>query len=115
MGSLNYGKGLLNILRNELEIPADKIRLVVNHYHKKTQIRLEDISKTLGMQPTILLPYDARTEDNERYGIPLLSSARQSPLTRELIYLAETLINPTVIRKTSFLGRLFNSTGGKAA
>lgn len=115
LGSLNYGKGLLNILRNELEVPPDKLRLVVNHYHKPAQIRVEDISKTLGMTPSTLLPHDTRTGDNERYGIPLLGSARQSPLTRELIQLAESLVNPSAPRKTSFLARLFSSHGGNTA
>lgn len=115
LGSLNYGKGLLNILRNELEIPADKIRLIVNHYQKKSQIHLQDIAKTLGMGPAVILPHDASIRDNECYGVPLLGSARQSPVTRELIQLAETLTNPAASRKPGFLGRLLATVGGERA
>lgn len=114
LSSLNYAKGLLNILRNELEIPADKLRIVVNRYQKKHQIRVEDITKTLGMTPACLLPYDARTEDNLRYGIPLLGNARHSTLTQGLMQLATSLIQPSSQRKTSLLGRLFARAGGTA-
>lgn len=113
LGSLNYGKGLLNILINELEIPAEKIRLVVNHYQKKSQIHLQDISKTLGLEPAIILPFDATIRDNECYGVPLLGSARQSPVTRELIQLAETLNNPASSGKPGgLLSRLLATVGG---
>lgn len=116
LGSLNYGKGLLNILRNELEMPAEKIRLVVNHYQKKSQIHLQDIGKTLGIPPDIILPYDAGIRDNECYGVPLLGSARQSPVTRELIRLAETLANPaTSCKSTGLLSRLLATVGGDRA
>ncbi|MGB1254809.1 MAG: AAA family ATPase, partial [Thiolinea sp.] len=57
--SMNFAKGLLNILLNELDVPAQKIILLVNRFRNKHKILQPEIEKTIGLKPTIIVPSDS--------------------------------------------------------
>jgi pilus assembly protein CpaE len=104
---LHAGRRLLDIL-SQLGYPSNKTRLVVNQYDKRAQIGLDAIEKALGTKPVHLLPCDdkfARLAVNQ--GMPLLTVAKGSALTKSLNELATLLWPPAETPSKSVLGRIF--------
>jgi pilus assembly protein CpaE len=81
----------LDLLRR-LEIDMDKVLLMVNRYHKKYELSLEDLERTVGQQAFWVIPNDYKTVsaalDN---GEPVVARAPRSKVSRNIDKLAETL------------------------
>ena len=115
--SMNFAKGLLNVLLNELDVPAQKIILLVNRYRDKHKILVPEIEKTIGLKPTIIVPSDSiALRDAERYGLLLSETASQTQAYKSLIGLAEQLSETrfTTAQK-GLINRLMARIEGKAA
>jgi pilus assembly protein CpaE len=113
---LNYSKGLLNVLLNELDIPAQKIRLLINHYQKNNQISQKDIEKALSFKSSLVIPADtAHSYAAERYSLLLYETANQSTASRSLIALAESLNGSKFNEGKGLFSRLFTKTGSKSS
>ncbi|MGB1008188.1 MAG: AAA family ATPase [Thiolinea sp.] len=114
--SMNFAKGLLNILLNELDVPAQKIILLVNRFRNKHKILQPEIEKTIGLKPTIIVPSDSRAlRDAERYGLLLSETANQTQAYKSLIQLAERLSGTRFAVHKSLLNRIMDRIEGKAA
>ena len=113
---LNYSKGLLNVLLNELEVPQQKIRLLINHYQKNNNIRQKDIEKTLSFKSSLAIPADNdHSYAAERYSLLLDEMANQSTALRRLVTLAESLHGNKFNEGKSLFSRLFTKIGSKSS
>lgn len=113
---LNYSKGLLNVLFNELDIPRSKITVLINHYQKKNKIGQKDIEKALGIKSSVLLPFDQEhVHAAERYSLLLGDSASQSQATRHLKQLAEQLSGQSFAINKSIVTRVLEKIGGRTS
>ena len=84
----------------------DKIRLVVNRLEKSSELKLQDVERTLGMSVFKTLPnsYDA-VAAAVNHGRPIASFARTNAVTKGLQELAQMLIPPSA-EGMSLLGKL---------
>ena len=109
---LNYSKGLLNILLNELDIPRSKITVLINHYQKKNKIKQKDIEQALGVKSTVVLPFDLEhVHAAERYSLLLQEAASQSQAMRHLKQLAEDLSGQHFTSSKSIVSRIREKFG----
>jgi pilus assembly protein CpaE len=109
---LHANRRLLDIL-NELGYPASKLRLVVNHYDKRSQIRLDAIEQALGAKPVHLLPHDAKSAQHAvNQGMPLLNVAKNGALATSLNALMTLLWPQPDVSSKRGLGRLFSPKAG---
>lgn len=106
---LRSSKSLITVLRNDIEIPEDKICVVINNFQKSHQISAKDIQKTLGDAPTYILPEDAATvHESVNTGEPLYQSAPASPISKALFKLAEELNGEPFKRRHGMFGKAFS-------
>lgn len=112
--SINYAKGLLNVLQNELDIPALKIIVVVNNYRKDSKIKKKDIEKTLGIKQCETLPFDnASAVEAEQYSLLLNETADESQATLALNTLAERFSELKFPVEKGLLSTLRAKLGGR--
>jgi pilus assembly protein CpaE len=84
-------KRLLEVFRS-LEYPPDKIKMLVNRYEKRSEIRLEDVERTLGIQVFRTLPNSFRAvAASVNQGVPIGKLAHGNPITKSLQELAHLL------------------------
>ena len=84
----------------------DKIRLVVNRFEKGSEIKLEDVERSLGVATFKTLPnsYEA-VASAVNHGRPIASFARNNPVAKGLQELAHALIRPST-EGSGVLGKL---------
>ena len=84
----------------------DKIRLVVNRFEKGSEIKLEDVERSLGVATFKTLPnsYEA-VASAVNHGRPIASFARNNPVAKGLQELAHVLIRPST-EGSGVLGKL---------
>jgi pilus assembly protein CpaE len=84
----------------------DKIRLVVNRFEKGSEIKLEDVERSLGVATFKTLPnsYEA-VASAVNHGRPIASFARNNPVAKGLQELAHALVRPST-EGSGVLGKL---------
>lgn len=89
-----------------LSYPKEKIRLLINRYEKRGEISLEDVTRTLGIEPFKTLPnsYEAVAAAVNQ-GRPIASFARNNPVAKNLQELAQHFTKRSE-QSNAFLGRL---------
>lgn len=107
---------LTGVLQAELDIPQDKIIVVVNRYNAKLPIKITDIQRTLQQIKLVFIPNDySRVETSVSQGIPLYESAPKAPITRALAQLVLQLGGePTTSSKQGVFGRVGKWLFGKS-
>lgn len=92
LSHLHDTKRLMYLIQSQLGIAPDRLRLVINRYDKRSDIRLEDFSTVLVGIPVETLPGDfQRVAQSINVGEPLALGSPRSPLGRELIDLATSV------------------------
>jgi pilus assembly protein CpaE len=85
---------VVQIMRDQLGVPTERIALVVNRFDKKAEIQLEDIQQALpGVAGYTLPNYFKLVAESINLGVPMLDHARNSELTRALIKLQSHLVS----------------------
>ncbi|CAG4893376.1 AAA family ATPase [Paraburkholderia gardini] len=103
---LHAGRRLLDIL-GALGYSASKMHLLVNQYDKGAQVDLAAIEEALGVKPAHLLPRDEKSAlQAVNQGVPLLTIAKGSSLTKSLGALAAFLWPEATTPSKSMFGRL---------
>ena len=89
---LRDGKRLLRSLAS-LGYPRDKVKLVVNRFHKSSPITLQDVRETLGQEVFMTLPnsFDTVTASVNQ-GVPVFKLAARDAVTRGLRDIVGTLV-----------------------
>lgn len=111
------GRRLRDVFRS-LDYPASKIHWLVNRYEKKSQITLDDLRRTLGVDALLTLPnqYDV-VASAVNQGLPVAKIAPNSPITKALRELAETLDPATSDRPraSGWFGQLLRNGNERGA
>jgi pilus assembly protein CpaE len=104
---------LLQILKTELGIPADRIRLLVNRYQKDALVQLDDIRRSLNVETALTIPGDYRSAlESADAGVPLSELDRNSPMTRALRQLVSALTGEGSAQRSGLLQRVFHLSSG---
>ncbi|WP_118178781.1 AAA family ATPase [Paraburkholderia phosphatilytica] len=108
--SLPYLRGarrLLDMFRS-LGYGNDRIRLVVNRYHRKGPLGLPELEKTLGIRVQSVIPEDSESvSESINQGVPILRLARGSGVAKGLSALALGILPQQESSGDGLLGRLF--------
>jgi pilus assembly protein CpaE len=83
---------LQRILRDELGVPTDRMRIVVNRYTKDAVVELADVHRSLGEVEILTVPNHYRSAlESTDTGVPLYDVERDSAVVRALQKLAHSL------------------------
>ncbi len=83
---------LIKILNKELEIPLDKIVIVINRYDPKNSFRIADLKSLINHEKVYTITSDyERVENASNLGVPLCESSVNSTVTNDLKKLAKDL------------------------
>jgi pilus assembly protein CpaE len=92
LSHLHDTKRLMSLLQNQLGITPDRLRLIVNRYEKKSEVRLEDFSQVLVGVAVETVPGDyRRVAESINLGVPLYQGSPRSPLGKRLTELATSI------------------------
>lgn len=110
MLSLRNALRWLDLAESQLGLARERFTIVVNRYHRRLPIRLEDIQSTLKVSDIVTIPGDYnRVSDSLNTGTPLLSHAPRASVTKAVVSLhtrfSEQLRQPS--RLTSIVKKLF--------
>jgi len=101
---------LMNCLRRDLAVSADRIITVINRYEKDAPVSIEDIRSTLGCADVSIVPNDYRSvSECIAAGRPLLEHARTAAITKAVMTLETRLGGSAAIVRPSLLARTFSS------
>lgn len=85
-------KRLLQILRNDMNVPDNRLLVVLNRYTNRGAMQVRDLSEALNFSQIVTLPNDYQNvAQSTNIGRPLLECARSSEIAAELLKLSELL------------------------
>lgn len=98
---------LLNILRTELGVPAERIRVVLNRFQKDTLVELDDIRRSLNIDTILTVPSHYRSAlESVDTGVPLCEIERTSAVVRSLRQLVTSLTGEDGAQRAGLLQRV---------
>jgi pilus assembly protein CpaE len=104
---------LLQILRTELGVPSDRIRVLVNRYQKDALVQMDDIRRSLNTDAALTIPGDYRSAlESADAGVPLCEVDRNSPMARALRQLLSALTGENSVPRSGLLRRVFHLSSG---
>lgn len=88
--NIRNGQKMVHILRDELQVPIERIACVINRYEPNNSITTRDVEQALQLHAMGVIPSDFRSvNDAANLGIPLLAHAPKSPVATAAGRLAE--------------------------
>jgi pilus assembly protein CpaE len=104
---------LLQILKNELGVPPDRVRLVINRHAKEALVEIDDIRRTLGAGAPLLIPSEYRTAlESADSGVLLYDGDRNSAVVRGLRQVAFALTGEDSMPRSGLLRRVLRISPG---
>lgn len=101
---------LMNCLRRDLAVSADRITTVINRYEKDIPISVDDIRSTLGCADITTVPNDYRSvSECIATGRPLLEHARTAAITKAVMALETRLGGSAATARPGLIARTFSS------
>ena len=101
---------LMNCLRRDLAVSADRISIVVNRYEKDAPISADDIRSTLACPDLSIVPNDYRVvSECIATGKPLFEHARGAAVTKAVMALETRLGGTAAEVRPGLLARTFSS------
>ncbi|HXR92675.1 MAG TPA: AAA family ATPase [Steroidobacteraceae bacterium] len=101
---------LMNCLRRDLAVSADRITAVINRYEKDSPISTEDIRSTIGCADLLAVPNDYRSvSECIAAGRPLLEHVRTAAITKAVMALETRLGGTAATARPGLLARTFSS------
>jgi pilus assembly protein CpaE len=90
---------LVRILRDELGVASDRLRIIVNRYAKDAALQLDDINRALRMEVTAKVPsYYQRALECSDAGVPLYEIDRGAAITASLLEVVAQMTGTTIGR-----------------
>ncbi len=90
---------IMRIFRDELGLPKQRLRLLVNRYDKNALLQLDDIGRALGMEVTSTIPsHYKRALESSDSGVPLYDSDRSAAITLSLLDIVAAMTGTKVDR-----------------
>jgi pilus assembly protein CpaE len=106
---------LMQILKNELGVPPERVHVVVNRFQKDALVQLDDIRRNLSTATLLTIPSHYRSAlESADTGIPLYETDRNSVVVRALRQLAAALTGESSERPGGLLRRVFRLPSGTA-
>ena len=100
----------LRTLFRSLEYPAQKIHWLVNRYQKSGDISLDSLEQTLGSRDLTTVPnHFAGVSASINQGVPIEKLARNNPVAKALLELAQTIAPTENAKKDTWLSSLFGN------
>jgi len=97
---------LAGILRSELGVMPDRMKVIVNRYQKNMAVDAAHIKTAIGELDTVIVPNDFRqVMQSVDSGIPIYRHARGSSVTKSLLKLQHTLSGQPPAERRGLLGR----------
>jgi len=104
---------LLQILKTELGVLPDRIRLLVNRYQKDALVELDDIRRSLNVDTVLTIPSQYRSAlESADSGVPLYEGDRHSPVVRSLRQVVTAITGEDVAPRGSLLRRVLRLSPG---
>ncbi len=104
---------LQQILRNELGVAPERIRVVVNRYQKEALVELADIKRSLGVDALLTIPSHYRSAlESADSGVTLYDADRNSNVIRGLRELTTALTGSTGAARGGLLRRVLRLSPG---
>ncbi len=86
------GRRLIQVLNKELDIPLEKIVIVINRYDPKNSLRVEDLKSLLNHNNVYTIVNDfERVESAANVGVPLCETSENSTIAHDLRVLAKVV------------------------
>jgi pilus assembly protein CpaE len=86
------GRRLIQILNKDLDVPLDRISIVVNRFDPKNSLRIDDLKNLVNHEKVFMIANDfERVANASNLGIPLYESSVNSKIARDLKGLAKNL------------------------
>jgi pilus assembly protein CpaE len=90
---------VIRILRDELGVPAQRLKVLINRYAKNALLQLDDISRALNMEVLDAIPnHYQRALESSDSGVPLYESDRSAAITSSLVNLVAQMTGTKVER-----------------
>lgn len=100
----------LRILFKSLEYPSSKIHWLINRYQKTGEISLESLEQTLNKKGLTTVPnHFAGVSASINQGVPIDRLARNNPVARALLDLAQAVAPVENLKKDGWLVSLFGN------
>jgi pilus assembly protein CpaE len=104
---------LQQILRNELGVSPDRIRVVINRYQKDALVELADIKRSLGIDNLLTVPSHYRSAlESADSGVTLYDADRNSHVIRALRELTTALTGGSGAERGGLLRRVLRLSSG---
>jgi pilus assembly protein CpaE len=99
---------LTQILKSELGVPPERIRVVVNRYQKEALVELADIKRALTVDTLLTVPSHYRSAlESADSGVTLYDADRNSAVARALRELTTALTGEGDAQRSGLLRRVF--------
>lgn len=97
---------LVRILRDELMVPQQRIKLLVNRYAKSAMVQVDDMVRAVGVEVAGKLPshYQQMLESSDT-GMPVYEADRGAPITRALLQIVGSIMGEQTKEAHSLLRR----------
>jgi pilus assembly protein CpaE len=100
---------IVRILRDELGVPAQRLKFIVNRFSKNSMLQIEDLSRALNVEVIDIVPnHYQRALESSDSGIPLYEADRSSAISTSLVNIAGQMTGVKVER-TGLLRRALPS------
>jgi pilus assembly protein CpaE len=104
---------LLQILKSELGVAPERIRVLVNRYQKEALVELADIKRSLNVETLLTIPSHYRSAlESADSGVTLYDADRNSAVVRALRELTTTLTGAGGAQRSGLLRRVFRLSPG---
>jgi pilus assembly protein CpaE len=101
------GARLVQILKTELGVNPERIRVVVNRYRKDALVQSDDICRGLGVDSIVTVPSHYRSAlESIDTGVPLFEIDRRSAVVRPLSQFVDSLTGADLSAQTGLLQRV---------
>lgn len=106
------GRRLIQVLNKDLDIPLEKIVVVINRYNPKSSLKRSDMIKVVNHERVFTIANDyVKVASASNLGEPLCQSSPKTKIAKDLTELAIHLGNITIKKKTG-LGHFLRSIVG---
>jgi pilus assembly protein CpaE len=90
---------LIRILRDELAVPPQRLRILVNRHAKNALLQLDDISRALGLEISATIPsHYQRALESSDAGVPLYVADRGAAITDSLLEIVSRMTGAKAAR-----------------
>ena len=98
---------LVQILKAELGIPQERVRVVLNRYRKDALVEVDDVRRSLNVETIVTVPSHYRSAlESVDTGVPLYEIERGSTVVRSLRQLVDTLTGAEAAQRAGLLQRV---------